>query len=160
MKLRHPMTLRHSVDCTWICDSADHSRVRWPVQMCAMTQTYVCHDSFICVSWLFHMCVMTRTYVWHDSFIRVTWLVHMCVMTRSYVCHDSFICVSWLVCVMTRSYVCHDSAICVVWFDMWHHTCDLTHSCVLYRTVAYYSVAKTQMMPYLYRLFSSKEPYK
>ena len=26
------------------------------IHMCAMTHSYVCHDSFICVPWLIHMC--------------------------------------------------------------------------------------------------------
>ena len=62
--------------------------------------SYVCHDSFTCVTWV--------TDVWHDSFICVTWLFHICDMTPSYVWHDSFICVTWLLlymCDMIPSYV-------------------------------------------------------
>ena len=44
---------------------------------------------------LIHMCDMTQSYVWHDSFICVTWRIHMCDMTHSYVWHDSFICATW-----------------------------------------------------------------
>jgi len=33
---------------------------------------------------------MTNSYVWHDSVICVTWPIHMCDTTQSYVCHDSF----------------------------------------------------------------------
>jgi len=33
------------------------------------------------------------SYVCHDSFMCVPWLIHMCAITHSYVCHDSFICV-------------------------------------------------------------------
>jgi len=50
--------------------------------MCAMTYSYVCHDSFICVPWLIRMCAMTHSYVCHDSFICVPWLVHTCAMTH------------------------------------------------------------------------------
>jgi len=71
----------------------------WLNYMCAMTQWYVCHDSFICVPWLIYMRAMTHS---SESGLpashhrHVTWLVHMCVMTHSYVCHDSFKCVPWL----------------------------------------------------------------
>jgi len=44
--------------------------------------------AFICVPWLIHMCAMTHSYVCHDSFIYafcVPWLIHMCAMTDSYV---------------------------------------------------------------------------
>jgi len=61
----------------------------WLIRMCAMTHSYVCHDSFICVPWFIHMCAMTHSYVCHDSFICVPWFIHMCAMTHSYVCHDS-----------------------------------------------------------------------
>jgi len=43
----------------------------------------VCHDS--------SKCAMTHSYVCHDSFIRVPCLIHTCAMPHSYVCHDSFI---------------------------------------------------------------------
>jgi len=38
--------------------------------MCAMTHSYVWHDSLICVPWLIHMCDMTLAYVRHNSFTR------------------------------------------------------------------------------------------
>jgi len=87
----------------------------WPIHMCSMTHSYVCHDSFIWVSWLIHMCAMTHSHVCHDSFI---W-------THSHVCHDSFIWVSWLIhmCAMTHSHVCHDSFTCVPWLT---HMCAMT----------------------------------
>jgi len=53
-----------------------------------LTQWYVCHDSFVCVTW---------------SFIRVTGLIYMCDRTHTCVWHDPFICV-W-----------HDLIICVTW---------------------------------------------
>ena len=42
--------------------------------MCATTHSYVCHDSFICVTWLIHMCAVTHSYVWRDS---ILWLIHV-----------------------------------------------------------------------------------
>ena len=54
--------------------------VPWLIHTCAMTHSYVCHESFICVPWLIHMCAMTHSCV--------PWLIHMCAMTHSYVCHD------------------------------------------------------------------------
>ena len=93
------------------------------VDMCDMTHSYVWHDSFTCVPWLLHMCDMTPAYslpasfMWRDSFIYVTWLIHTRDMTHSCVWHDSFIFVTWLIymCDMTHSYVWHDSFICVTW---------------------------------------------
>ena len=37
-----------------------------------VTQAYVWHGVFICVTWLIHMYDMTQSYVWHGSFIYVT----------------------------------------------------------------------------------------
>jgi len=45
----------------------------WLIDVFAMTNSYVCHDSFMCMPWLIH--------VWHDSFMRVPWLIHVCAMT-------------------------------------------------------------------------------
>jgi len=44
------------------------------IYMCAMTHSYVCHDSFTYVPWLIHVC--------HDSFMCVRWLIHVCAMTH------------------------------------------------------------------------------
>jgi len=112
-------------DC-WECERVMHIRVTWLIRMCAMTHSYVRHDSFVCVPWRIHTCDMTHSYVWHDSFICATWLIHMCDMNHSYVFCNSFICVPWLIhmCSVTRSYVCHDSFVCVTWLI---HTCDMTH---------------------------------
>ena len=82
-------------ECVWM--SRDTERVIWIMKqmlknirrMCAMTDSYVCHDSLICVTWLTHMCAMTHSYVCHDSLIRVTQLIHR--MRR-----DSFIGVTRL----------------------------------------------------------------
>ena len=111
-----------------------------PIRMCGIAHSRVCHDSFVrhdsfmCVPWLVHMRAMTRSCVRHGSFICVPWLVlvcamarlYVCVMTHSCVCHDSFICVPWLVhmCAVTRSYACYYSSICVPWLV---HMCVVTH---------------------------------
>ena len=91
-----------------------------------MTLSYVCYDSFICVSWLIRMCAMICSYVCHDSFMYVSWLLHMCDMTHSYVCYVSFICVTRLIhmCVMTHS---HDSFICVLWLIYMCGECIHSH---------------------------------
>ena len=60
-------------------DSSEQESCEW-----VMSYSYVCHDSFMCVTWLIHMCDMTHSCVWHDSFICVTWLIHVCDMTHSY----------------------------------------------------------------------------
>jgi len=122
--------------------------------MCDMTQSYVWHDSIICVTWLNHMCDMTQSCVWHDSFTLflivvtrlshtcdmtqscVTWLIHthsgMCDMTQSYVWHDSFTLILIALMetristleAMTHSYVWHDSYILETWLI---HICDAAH---------------------------------
>ena len=71
---------------------------------CAMTHSYVRHDSFI---------------LWHDSFVRMTRLIHICDMTYSYVWHDSFMSVTWLMHMfaVTNLHVRYDSLICVAWRD-------------------------------------------
>jgi len=92
--------------------------------MCAMTHSYVWHDSLTCVPWLIHNGAMTHSYVWHDSFICVTWLIDMCHLTHSYVCHVSLTCVAWLIhmCGMTHAHVWHDSFTFVAWL-----IADTTH---------------------------------
>jgi len=37
-------------------------------------------------------CAMTHSYMWHDSLICVTWLIYMCAMSHSCTCHDSPMC--------------------------------------------------------------------
>ena len=44
------------------------------VCMC-VSYSYVCHDSFTCVSWLVHMCVMTHSHVWKFHATRSVWVV-------------------------------------------------------------------------------------
>ena len=97
-----------------------------------MTDSYVRHDSFVCVTWLIRtgdsdsfVCKtwliriwdMTHSYVRLDTFVCGTWLIHICDLTHAYVSHDSFVCVTWLIrmCDMTHSYVSHDSFVCVTW---------------------------------------------
>ena len=82
-----------------------------------MTHSYVCHDSFICMTWLIPMCAMTHSCVFHDSFMCVPWLIPMYVRTHSCVCHDSFLCAPWLIIIYATmySYVCHESFIWVSW---------------------------------------------
>jgi len=103
--------------------------------VCAMTCSYVWHDSVICVPQLIYMRDMTYSYVWHVPFICVTWLLHMCDTTRSYACHDSsifvwhgsFMSATWLlhICDMTHQCVWRDSFACVTWLI---HTCDMSYS--------------------------------
>ena len=70
--------------------------VPWLIHMCAMTHSYVCHDSFICVPWLGTQEKREAvTPSKQDSFIYVTWLIHMWYVTNSDVWHDSFIYVTW-----------------------------------------------------------------
>jgi len=80
----------------WYINIHTYVYVKQHIRMCDTTHSYVCHDSFICVTWPIHMRDMTHSYVWHDSFKCVTWRIHMCDMTYSYVWHASFTCVTWL----------------------------------------------------------------
>jgi len=70
--------------------------------MCAMTHSYICHDSFQCDShhthvWCSRIPPFCLCRVCHDSFMCVPWLIHKCAMTHSYVCHNSFISAPWLI---------------------------------------------------------------
>jgi len=119
-KLRHPMHLRHSLlHAATLRKRKRHNtwHFREACHMCAMTLSYVCHDSpcvchdsFICVTWFIHTCDMAHLHVCRDSFTCVPWLIHKCDMIHSYVWHGSVTCVPCLihVCAMTHSYVCHD----------------------------------------------------
>jgi len=74
-----------------------------------MILSWVCYDSFVCVTWLTHMCARTHSYVGHDSCSGVKWLIHLCDTTHSQVWHDPLICVkthSWLIqmCDVTHTY--------------------------------------------------------
>ena len=119
--------------CHVWCVSRTHIIRHIISRLLAMTQSCVCHDSFICVTGLvhtcargichdpimcvtrlIHMCDRTRSYVWR---VRLPWLNHVCDMTHSYVWQDTFIRVT---CMAT----CHDSIMCVTWLI---YMCDRTH---------------------------------
>jgi len=63
------------------------------IDMCTVTHSNVCHDSFMCAPWLIQTCAMTPSCMHiqtcamtpscmhHDSFKRVLWLLHVCTMT-------------------------------------------------------------------------------
>ena len=127
------------------------------VSLCDMTHSYMCHDSFICVTWLIYMCDMTYSFVWHDwfrIFMYKTWLfpysyvwhdasrIHMWDMT-----HSAFTCVHDLflihMCDMTHSFVWHDSCICVTWFIC---ICHMTHSYVWHDSF----ICVTWLVPHLH----------
>jgi len=93
-----------------------HSHMTWLIRMCAMTHSYVRHQSFICVPWLIHMCDMTHAHAtWLVRTVRG--LLHMFVYFIR-MCYDA------LICDMTHSYVRHDSFICAPWLI---HMCAVTH---------------------------------
>jgi len=96
-----------------------HMRSRHTYMNEYLSETYVCHDSF--------MCVMTHSYVCHDSFVCVSRLIHVCVATHSYVCHDSFKCVSRLIhmCVVTTGRYRRPYRRPSV--SLWSHMCVMTH---------------------------------
>jgi len=81
-----------------------HALDAWISHACAMTHSYVCHDSCTCVPWLTHICAVT----------------HSCVLCRIHICNK------------THSFVSHHSQKCVrvPWLTP---ICAVTHSCVLYR---------------------------
>ena len=100
------------------------STVIWVVR--DFTHSCVCHDSYICATWL--NCDMGGARL--HSFLRVPWLIHVRDMTH--LLYERY--ESWLIhaCAMTHAYVRHDSSlecshrvttlvICVVW--------DMTHLC-------------------------------
>ena len=62
----------HTSWLTHVWDMTPLICVTWLSHTCAMTHSYVCHDSVICVPWLTHMCAMTHSYVWHDSNVSLT----------------------------------------------------------------------------------------
>jgi len=79
----------HSLDCgPHLYDAC----VVWLIRMCAMTHSYVCHDSFICEPWLIH--IWTDSFLcgppfydaceWQDSFKYVPWRIHVCGKTHLY----------------------------------------------------------------------------
>jgi len=128
--------------------------VTW-LDMCDVTlscESYVWHDSFICVTWLthmcdtyavaisllrvwFHICDMTHTYVWrdmtytyvnHDSVLYVTWRIRKCEMTHAYVWHthrgDQLVADVLHMCDMTWHVWC-DSVVWVICVTWLIHMC-------------------------------------
>ena len=101
-------------DCLWLCLPGDLTFfrsficVRCLILICNMTQSYMWHGSFICVTTSAplspptasgYVCPVTwpifiLPYVCRNSFLFVKSLNHTCDMTHSYVWHDSFIWVS------------------------------------------------------------------
>jgi len=76
--------------------------------LCDMPHSYVCRDVLICVPWLMCSGLAGVIFVWHASFIRIPWLTHMCTMTYfpwHYRCHH---CVACHICAIAYSYVHHD----------------------------------------------------
>jgi len=105
----------------------------WRMHMCAMTILYIVSVPTACilsVSWLMSMCIMTNSCVCHDSFVCVTWvmyvcvlwLIHVCVSWLIHVCVGSIppaqmLSVSWLIhmCAKTHSFVYLMTYSCVCW---------------------------------------------
>ena len=58
---------------TWLIHACSTNHRMWD-----MTHSYVWygfrHVSFTCVTWLMHTCAITHSYVCHNSFLRVLWL--------------------------------------------------------------------------------------
>jgi len=72
---------------TWVLRGLGLEGVLKRVAWIDMTHLHVCDD----------MCAMTHSSVCHDSFICVPWLIYMYAMTHSQMCHDSFTCVPRLI---------------------------------------------------------------
>jgi len=112
------------------------------VRACAMTRSWVGHDSFVCVPWVIHVCAMTHSCICHDFHSKKNEVTVLCVHWLIHVCHDScvynhsFMCVMthtiWSaapqkqlvrVCAKTHSCVCHDSFVCVMTHPWLIHVC-------------------------------------
>jgi len=108
--------------------------VTWLIRTCDMAHSYVCHDSFICVTHATTLFYHTQGMMCGIHFMYVTSLLYMYDMTHSYVCCVAFTCVQRLysiahrircagydsqvwrllhLCAMTQLHVCHVSFICV-----------------------------------------------
>jgi len=126
MKTRHPMGLRHPVQCTYFFY---RKRGHFPQKRPMISGSFAGNDlqrkdkesygsSPPCTSrWLWpgHVCDMTHSYVWHDMTLSHEW--HG--MTPSYVHHGSFIRVTWqdtFICATRLIYTCVMSI----------HTCGMT----------------------------------
>jgi len=87
--------------CSSTCEMP-HSFIHF---MRAMTLSYVCRDSFVCVPWRLHIFYRTACPLCSNRFeathpFRVPWLIHVCAMTHPF-------CVPWLIdiCAITHSNV-------------------------------------------------------
>jgi len=101
-----------------------------------MTNSYVGHDSFICVmcvTWFIHMCDTTHLSVWHilsltsragmcnmtPSTVCATWLIHTCNTTHSNAWHDTFewVTYEW---VMSPCYATSHSSLTSHMYQSYH----------------------------------------
>jgi len=167
--------------------------VTWLIHVCESTHSYLCRDS----ADVFGTGDKTNSFVWHDSFICVTWLVHtyagtqpmysgvmlsvfgllimfrerfVRVMTHLYVWHDSFICqclccsssfasgscVPWLIplCDMTHSYLTFCGLLILFREGC---ACVVTHP-FLWHDSSTCDVIGTYRLPYLYRIILQTNP--
>ena len=81
----------------------------------------------ISVTWLIRMCVMPESYVWHDSFICVPWLIRVRGTYLSHMQCDSFVHAAWFIqiCEIPHLHLCLDSSI---WVTRLIHMCDIPDS--------------------------------
>jgi len=76
--------------------------VTWLVRTCDMAHSYVCHDSFICVTHTTTLFYRTQGMMCGIRFMCVTSLLHMYDMTHSYVCCVTFMCVPRVYSIANR----------------------------------------------------------
>jgi len=80
----------------------------WLICVCAMTQSYVCHDSLMCVPWLICVCAMTHSFFWCEQAAVVVDRVGSGM--KNQVC----VCVCVCVCAYVRLCVCVGVSVCAV----------------------------------------------
>ena len=94
-RLIYTFDITHSYVChgTLTCDTNTNAYTNksWHTNECLVSHVCLCMCVFVCVCVFVCICVwsMSDSYVWHYSFICVTLLIHMCDMTHSHVRHDS-----------------------------------------------------------------------